>query len=311
MSEADVPSALSARFARDRSAGLVRLVGTPLGAAGAVIVVTMTALAVLAPLVAPYDPLAISLGQKLLPPSMSHLMGTDQTGRDVFSRVLWGARASLSIGVMAAAIGLFFGAFFGILAAFYAGSLLDQAVMRTMDVLASIPLLVWAIAMAGVIGVGPVHLGPVSLGSEAKIILLVGFLYTPSIARVAYGAALVEAVADYVRARRAQGAGNMILMFDEILPNCLSPLIVQVTLYVAIGIVVEASLSFVGLGVQPPTPSWGVMLSDARNYVLSGEWWLPLFPGVFISITVIGFNVLGDALRDTLDPRGRASRVVV
>lgn len=311
MTETDLSGISRAGSRKRYSAAALRLVGSPVGALGAAIVATVIILAVLAPIIAPFDPVAIRLGQKLLPPSLTHLMGTDQTGRDIFSRILWGGRASLSIGILATAIGMSLGVVLGVLAAFYSGTLLDHLIMRAMDILASIPLLVWAIAMVGVIGVGAVRLGPVEIGSEGKIILLVGVLYTPAIARVAYGAALVEAAADYVRARRAQGAGNLTLMFSEILPNCLSPLIVQATLYVAIGIVVEASMSFVGLGVQPPTPSWGVMLSDARDYVFSGEWWLPLFPGAMISITVIGFNLLGDALRDTLDPRGQTSRIVV
>jgi peptide/nickel transport system permease protein len=311
VSEVNLSAAGAADSRQRYSAALRRLVISPVGAVGAIIVVTATLLALLAPIIAPYDPVAINLGHKLLPPSFTHLMGTDQTGRDVLSRVLWGGRASLSIGVLATAIGMSLGVILGLLAAFYSGTLLDHIIMRAMDILASIPLLVWAIATVGALGVGPLQLGPIEIGSEGKIILLVGFLYTPAIARVAHGAALVEAAADYVRARRAQGAGSLTLMFSEILPNCLSPLIVQGTLYVAIGIVVEASMSFVGLGVQPPTPSWGVMLADARVYVFSGEWWLPLFPGAMISITVIGFNLLGDALRDTLDPRGQTSRVVV
>jgi len=311
MNQSDIAGALPAPLGQRCSTAFFRLVGTPLGAVATIVVVAVTTLALLAPLIAPYDPVGISLDQKLLPPSLHHLMGTDQAGRDVFSRVLWGGRISLSISVLAAAIGVFCGVVLGVLAGFYGGSLLDHLIMRFMDFLASIPLLVWAIAMVGAIGVGPVNLGVVSIGNEGKIILLVGFLYTPSIARVAYGAALVEAQADYVRARRVQGAGSLTLMFDEILPNCLSPLIVQATIYISIGIVVEASLSFVGLGVQPPTASWGAMLSDAFNYVLSGEWWLPFFPGLAISISVIGINLLGDALRDLLDPRGQAGRVIV
>jgi peptide/nickel transport system permease protein len=128
-------------------------------------------------------------------------------------------------------------------------------------------------------------------------------LYVPGLARVTHSVAQIEALADYVRARKVQGAGGLAIMLGDVLPNCLSPVIVQATLLVAIGIVVEASLGFVGLGVQPPRPSWGTMLADARNYQFSGEWWLALFPGLAISVTVIAFNVLGDALRDVLDPR--------
>ena len=179
--------------------------------------------------------------------------------------------------------------------------------MRTMDGLASIPMLIWAIAVVGIVGVGPVTVGPWTLPNESKIILLVGILYIPPLARVTYGGALAESRADYVRARRMQGAARLAIMFGDVLPNCLSPVIVQATLLIAVGIVVEASLSFVGLGVEPPNPSWGGMLSDARKYIFSGEWWTYVFPGLAISLSVIGFNLLGDALREIprSAPRGR------
>jgi peptide/nickel transport system permease protein len=183
--------------------------------------------------------------------------------------------------------------------------------MRSMDALASIPMLIWAIAIVGIIGVGPVPLGPFTLPNESKIVILVGVLYMPPLARVAYGGALLEARADYVQARRLQGARTLPIMLGDVLPNCLSPVVVQATLLIAVGIVVEASLSFVGLGVEPPFPSWGGMLADARRYIFSGEWWTYVFPGLAISITVIGFNLLGDALRDTLDPRKTAGAVRV
>jgi peptide/nickel transport system permease protein len=185
--------------------------------------------------------------------------------------------------------------------------------MRCMDGLASIPLLIWAIAIVGIVGVGPVQLGNWSLPNESKIVLLVGILYMPPLARVAYGAALLEARADYVTARRLQGARLWPVMLGDVLPNSLSPVIVQATLLIAVGIVVEASLSFVGLGVEPPAPSWGNMLADARQFIYSGAWWTYVCPGLAISVTVIGFNLLGDALRDTLDPRksAGAGRLVV
>jgi peptide/nickel transport system permease protein len=295
-----------------RAGGVLgRVLASRLGAAGAAVVAVVVLVAGLAPVVAPHDPLAVNLEGKLAPPSAEHWMGTDQAGRDVFSRVVWGARISLLVGVLAVVIGLLGGVVLGLLAGFYAETLLEQAIMRTVDALFSIPLLVWAIAVVGIVGVGPVRLGPFSLPNESKVILLVGFLYVPAIARVTYSVVLGESKADYVRARRVQGASDLEIMALEILPNCLSPLIVQATLFVAIGIVVEASLSFVGLGVQPPHPSWGTMLADARGYVFSGEWWLPLFPGLFISFTVIGFNLLGDALRDVLDPRKKDAGLVV
>lgn len=295
-----------------RLAGLLReLLASRLGAAGAAIVLAMVLAALLAPVLAPYDPLQVSLQEKLQPPSRTHLMGTDQAGRDILSRALWGGRVSLQVGVLAVIIGLIGGVVLGTLAGFYGGTLVEQAIMRLVDALFSIPLLVWAIAVVGIVGVGPITLGPVVLPNEAKLILLVGFLYIPAIARVTYSVVLAEARADYVRARRVQGAGDLEIMATEILRNCVSPLIVQASLFIAIGIIVEASLSFIGLGVQPPDPSWGTMLADARGYVFSGEWWLPVFPGLFISVTVIGFNLLGDALRDVLDPRKRETGLVV
>jgi peptide/nickel transport system permease protein len=283
----------------------------PLSIAGLSLVGGVALLVILAPLIAPFDPDAVDLQHRLMAPSWQHWMGTDQAGRDVLSRVLWGGRASLQIGILAVAIGAFFGTLLGLCAGFYAGTAIEHLIMRTMDGLFSIPLLVWAVAIIGIVGVGPMTLGPISLPGEAKVTILIGVLYVPAIARVVYSVALVESKADYVRARYLQGANDFQLIVGEILPNCVSPLIVQATLFVAIGIVVEASLSFVGLGVQPPTSSWGTMLADARAYVFSGEWWLPTFPGVFISLTVIGFNLLGDALRDALDPRKQTTGVLI
>ena len=273
------------------------------GAIGASIVLAIVLAALLAPWIAPHDPLALNLESKLQAPSTAHWFGTDQTGRDILSRTIWGARASLMVGVLAVIIGLVGGVGLGLVAAYYSGGLIEQAIMRTVDAIASIPLLIWAIAVIGIVGVGPVSIGPFTFANEFKLLLLIGFLYTPGLARVTYTVAQAACVADYVRARRVQGASDAAIMLGDVLPNCLSPLIVQGSLLIAIGIVVEASVSFVGLGVQPPTPSWGTMLADSRNYLFSGEWWLPVFPGLGISLTVVGFNLLGDALRDVLDPR--------
>jgi len=290
-----------------RLAGIARRrLGGISGVLGLLLIAAIAIAALGAPWIAPHDPLEIRLDAQLQPPDATHWLGTDQAGRDVLSRVIWGARASLQVGVLAVLIGLVGGVGCGLLAGFYAGGLLEQTLMRAMDALASIPLLIWAIAVVGILGVGPLEIGPLSLPNETKVVLLVGFLYIPGLARVTYTVAMAEAKADYVRARRMQGASDAQIMLGDVLPNCLSPVIVQATLLVAIGIVVEASVSFVGLGVQPPKPSWGTMLADARNYVFSGEWWLPAFPGIAISLTVIGFNLLGDALRDALDPRRRA-----
>jgi peptide/nickel transport system permease protein len=276
---------------------------------GGAIVVLMLAAAIFAPLIAPYDPVALSIEDRLLPPDAAHWLGADQAGRDVLSRVIYGARASLAVGIGAVVIGAMIGVSAGLFAA-YKGGLGDQLVMRIVDGVASIPLLVWAIAIVGIFGVGPVRVGPLLLPNEVKIVLLVGVLFSPVFARVTYAVASRIVGADYVRARYLQGAGHWEIVAGDILPNCLSPIIVQATLLVAIGIVVEASVSFVGLGVQPPQASWGSMLSDARNAIYSGEWWLPVFPGLAISITVIGFNLLGDAVRDLFDPRSETRTLV-
>ncbi|MBM3489715.1 MAG: ABC transporter permease [Alphaproteobacteria bacterium] len=288
---------------------VVRLGGWS-GAVGASIVLAIALAALLAPWIAPYDPVSLNLERKLQAPDAAHWFGTDQAGRDILSRAIWGARVSLMVGVLAVVIGLVGGVGLGLVAAYYSGGLVEQAIMRTVDAIASIPLLIWAIAVVGIIGVGPVLIGPFRFANEFKLLVLIGFLYMPGLARVTYTVAQIEAVADYVRARRVQGARDLAIMFGDVLPNCLSPLIVQGTLLVAIGIVVEASVSFVGLGVQPPTPSWGTMLADSRNYLFSGEWWLPVFPGLAISVTVVGFNLLGDALRDMLDPRRSTGRLI-
>jgi peptide/nickel transport system permease protein len=292
--------------------GLRSLLQRPAGATGGAIVVLVALLALLAPWLAPYDPLAIDLSRKLASPSAAHWLGTDQNGRDMLSRILWGARPSLAVGLLAVVIGLLGGVTLGVTSAMLRGWW-EQVAMRSMDGLASIPMLIWAIAIVGIIGVGPMPIGPFQLPNEGKIVLLVGVLYMPPLARVAYGGALLEARADYVQARRLQGARTVSIMLGDVLPNCLSAVIVQATLLIAVGIVVEASLSFVGLGVEPPFPSWGGMLADARRFIFSGEWWTYIFPGLAISITVIGFNLLGDALRDTLDPRktAGAGRVVI
>ncbi len=276
---------------------------------GAGIVGLIVLAAIFAPLIAPYDPLALNIEDRLTAPDARHWLGTDQGGRDVLSRILFGARASLSVGIGAVLIGALIGVSAGIFAA-YKGGLGEQVVMRIVDGVASIPLLVWAIAIVGILGVGPLAVGPLLLPNEVKIVVLVGCLFSPVFARVTYAVAKRIAGADYVRARFLQGASHWQIVSGDVLPNCLSPIIVQGTLLVAIGIVIEASISFVGLGVQPPQPSWGTMLSDARSAIYSGEWWLPVFPGLAISLTVIGFNLLGDAVRDLFDPRSEARTLV-
>jgi peptide/nickel transport system permease protein len=278
----------------------------PSGALGFLLVGITALCGLLAPWIAPADPLLLDLGARLLPPSAAHLLGTDQAGRDVLSRIIWGSRESLLISFGAVSLGCAIGVTLGLIAGYKSGSAVELLIMRTFDVLFSIPLLILAIALIGIIGTGPVRIGQIVISDQLKLVALIGLSFTPALGRVTYSAAIVEAKSDYVRAKRAQGASWLDLTFVEILPNALPPAIVQATLFIGVAIIVEASLSFVGLGVQPPAPSWGTMLADARRYIFSGEWWIALFPGIAICLTVVGFNLLGDALRDLLDPRGGA-----
>lgn len=273
------------------------------GLIGACLVVLIVADALAAPVIAPYDPLAVDMTSVLSPPDATHLCGTDQSGRDVLSRVIWGGRASLEVSVLAVVIGCVGGVALGLVAGFFNGGWLEQLLMRVLDAMAAIPLLIWAIALVGILGVGPFTVAGITFGNQVKLLSLLGLLYIPTLARITYATALGEVRANYVAARRLQDVGGIRIMLSDVLPNCLSPVLVQATLLLAIGIIIEASVSFVGLGVQPPQPSWGNMLADARNYLFTGEWWLSVFPGAAISLSVIAFNLLGDGLRDALDPR--------
>jgi peptide/nickel transport system permease protein len=297
-------TALAARWRR-----LVASCGGPAGLLGASIIALLLAMALGAPFIAPQDPLHVSIVDQLQEPGAGHWLGTDQSGRDVLSRIVWGSRASLTVSALAVVIGVAGGVPIGLVAGFFRGGWLEQAIMRVLEAVSAIPILIWAIALVGIFGVKDMRLGPLTVTNETKLLTMLGLLYIPTLARLTYTSALSESQANYVAARRLQGVGGLHIMFSDVLPNCLSPVIVQATLLLAIGIIIEAAISFVGLGVQPPTPSWGNMLASARDYLLSGEWWLSVFPGAAISITVIGFNLLGDGLRDRLDPRHATSEM--
>jgi len=257
----------------------------------------------LAPILSPYDPVALNTSVRFKPPDVEHWLGTDHMGRDVLSRLIWGARPSLKIGIGAVIIGLPLGIVVGLFSGFYRKTMIETVLMRIMEVLAAIPLLIWAIALIGMLGVKPIEVGPFHISNQFKIILVLGLLYVPGLSRVVHAVASGEGVSDYVSARRLQGISDIKLMISDILPNCMSPLIVMATLFVANGVLTEAALSFIGLGVQLPQPSWGGMLSEARRSLFTGEWWLLVFPGMAITISVTGYNLAGDALRDVLDPR--------
>lgn len=248
--------------------------------------------AILAPLIAPQDPLKIDVTKRLQAPSSQHIMGTDHLGRDLFSRVIFGARISLMVGVTIAFISFALGGALGLLAGYF-GKWLDNVIMRICDMFFAFPPLILAMAIAA-------SLGP----SLQNTMLSLVIVWWPRYARLVRSQVLVLRELDYVQAAKASGAGQMRIMLKHIVPNALSPVIVQVTLDIGQAILMAASLGFLGFGAQPPTPEWGVIASEARIY-MRDQWWYPTFPSVMILLTVLGFNLVGDGLRDVLDPRQR------
>src|SRR5579864_814518 len=279
-----------------------RLLRNRLSAFGMCGIVLLLAIALIGPLIAPYDPAAPSPA-RLQPPTLQHLMGTENLGRDVFSRFLYGTRVSLFVGLGSVAFGLIIGALLGMLAGLRAGSLWDTLIMRAMDVVLAFPLLVLVPVLAGVLQTRTIQLGPIGLNSIAVVGLAIGLVSAPVFARVARASVLAEMREDYIMAARSFGAAGRDLLFGNLLPNIQAPLIVQSAFSLAIAIAAEAAVSFLGLGVQPPDSSWGNMLADARRFVIAGAWWLVLFPSAGIAMAVLSFNLVGDVLRDALDPR--------
>jgi len=264
----------------------------PSAVMGGTIIAVMVFLALGAPLLAPYDPVRLSLPDRLLPPGGVHFFGTDELGRDIFTRVLYGARISLSIGLLVISVAGGIGALIGAASGYFGGKI-DSVVMRVMDVILSFPSLVLALALAAA-------LGP----SLINAILATAFVMIPKFARMVRGEALAVRELPFVAASRVAGAGHGFIIRRHILPNCLNSAIVLATLTLGDAILIAASLSFIGLGAQPPTPEWGAMIASGRKFLMD-QWWYATFPGFFILVTVIGFNILGDALRDVLDPRIR------
>jgi peptide/nickel transport system permease protein len=257
------------------------------------IVVAIILVAIFAPFIAPYNPSQPHYEDSLHPPSQAYLLGTDLTGRDVLSRLLFGARISLLVGVVAVGLAMLIGVPIGSVAG-YRGGWVDEALMRAMDVLISFPALVLALALVGA-------LGP----SLRNVILVIGIVYSPQYARLIRGSVLSVKEEDFVEATENTGLGDFSILFKHILPNAFTPVLVQATFHVATAIIFEASLSFLGLGVQPPTATWGVMIASGRRF-LPDQWWISVFPGLAIMITVLSLNLLGDGLRDEFDPRSEA-----
>jgi ABC-type dipeptide/oligopeptide/nickel transport system permease subunit len=269
-----------------------RLVSTPAGVIGLVIVATLIGGALLADLLAPYNPTKMGAGGRFLPPGGDHLLGTDEFGRDMFSRILYGARLTLLIGAVAVLISMTLGMLVGLTAA-YARGWSEAVLMRGTDVLFSFTETLIALSCVAV-------LGP----SLQNAVIAVGIAGIPFYARTCYSAALVERSKPYFEASIAAGAGHARLVFLHLLPNVLPTMIVVATLGVSTAILAAAGLSFLGLGAQPPLPEWGYMLSGARDYFNRAPW-LMTIPGLAIALTVLGFNLLGDAIRTALDPAER------
>lgn len=260
------------------------------GMIGLMLVLLLLFVAVFGRYLAPYDPNEIDMDYRFLPPTLEHPMGTDDFGRDTLSRIMYGARVSLQVGIIAVGIAASVGTFLGLIAG-YGGRLPDEFIMRGMDILFAFPAILLAIAILAALGKG-----------VTNAMIAIGVVYIPIFARIARGEVLSIRGKEFIDAARACGASSRRIMSRHILPNASGPLIVEISLSLAFAILAEAALSFFGLGTQPPDPSWGRMLSEGRAYFRQSPW-MAIFPGLAIMLTVMGFNFLGDGLRDAMDPR--------
>jgi dipeptide transport system permease protein len=262
--------------------------------------VVLVAVALLAPLIAPHEPYQQYRDAVLVPPvwqeggRWAFLLGTDAVGRDILSRLLFGARYSLFIGVVVTAVALVSGIFVGVIAGYFRGWI-DTVIMRVMDIILAFPSLLLALTLVAVLGPG-----------LTNAMIAIAIVYQPHFVRLTRAAVMSEKTRDYVIAARVAGAGPLRLMFRTILPNCMAPLIVQATLSFSNAILDAAALGFLGMGAQPPTPEWGTMLAEAREFILRA-WWVVTLPGIAILVTVLAINLMGDGLRDALDPKMKRS----
>ena len=287
MSAVDV--AVTPRVRRRRRT-LTRLRRRPMAVAGMTVATLFVLVAIFAPLIAPYDPADTNFDAVLQHPSSAHIMGTDDLGRDVFSRVVYGARASLEAGVLATLLALVIAVPLGLMAGYYRGWW-DPVISRVSDVMLAFPFLIVAVGMAAIFG-----------PSLRNVVIALGVAAIPWVVRVTRGEALALREQEFVRAAVANGAGDRTILGRHLLPNMAGVLLVQATVWIPQAIIGEAVLSFLGLGVQPPTPSWGSMLSAAQPFI-SLDAWLAVWPGLAIFLATLSFNLLGDGLRDVLDPR--------
>jgi peptide/nickel transport system permease protein len=272
------------------------IVTQPTGTAGLVFIVILFFAGFFAEFVAPYDPLTLDYGAMLAPPSWDHWMGTDAFGRDVFSRIIYGARTALAVGFISSLAGSGIGAVIGVVSAYFGGKI-DMAIQGFLDILLSFPIIVLALAVVAVLGKWPIG------GLDMNLIIAIAIPVIPRIARVVRSSALAIRELPYIDAARAAGYSHARIIFRHITPNVVAPFLIMFTAFIAQAILLEASLSFLGLGVTEPTAAWGLMLSGTSQEFYSQAPWMIIFPGVAISLAVFAFNLFGDCLRDYLDPR--------
>jgi peptide/nickel transport system permease protein len=265
----------------------------PLGTAGLAVVLLFIFMALFAPLLAPHDPLKINYGDIIAPPSATYWMGTDSFGRDAFSRLIYGSRTAMLVGLVSAFIGATLGLVIGVWSAYFGGRM-DMVIQRILDVFMSFPLIILALAIVAALGSG-----------TANVIMAITITMVPRCARVIRSSAMPLREVPFVDAARALGFSHMRIMFRHMMPNVMAPYLIMLTAFMGQAILLEASLSFLGLGVQEPTPAWGLMLQGAAELYAETAPWLPLFPGLAITISVFAFNMFGDSLRDVLDPKLR------
>lgn len=281
--------------ARVRSDSLRRLLRNPSAMTGIIVVGLLLLAAAFAPLLTPFDPIKQNLREVLQAPSSLHLLGTDQLGRDILARILYGARLTLFIGVVAVGVGMAVGVPLGVVSGFYRGTV-DMVIQRVIDLMLSFTTFLLALTLVALLGVG-----------LTNVIVAVGVSTIPRFARLVRSSVLSIREVTYIEASRALGLPNRRILWLHVLPNALAPVIVQATLSMGSTILTAAGLGFLGLGVQPPTPEWGAMLGEGRNYIFSQPN-VTTFPGLAIFLAVVGFNLLGDGLRDALDPKLRGQR---
>ncbi len=294
------PSELTQKRRRDNLGNLRRFISSqPLGAASFVVIVLATGVGFLAPYIAPHDPVAMDFGNMLLPPSWEQPFGTDNFGRDVFSRILYGARTAMIIGLSSALLGSTIGAIIGVVSAYFGGRI-DMLIQRVVDIFLSLPIIILALVVVTMLG------RRMAGGVDLNLIVAIAIPIIPNVARVVRSSALSIREMAYVDAARVAGYSTSRIIFRHMVPNLMAPYLIMLTSYIAQSILLEASLSFLGLGVNEPTPAWGLMLAGNSLDFYREAPWMIIFPGLAISLVVFAFNLFGDSLRDWLDPKTRS-----